>query len=229
MEEESGIKDSDGDADLPKDNSVRDLTRDWERDLNRDRRRDLERDAERDLVRDRDRDRDRDRERDLERDVVRDLERDIVRDKERDEMRDKERDAEIVLVSDSERELGLFMRRDNSENRDDTPELTVEKVLDVFKRISSIQTPVINSQLAIPFKKKPVKDSSKFRQEYANVKSDMRKTTGGLGKDSYQQEKERKRSLPFQWPDISPDYSGINCQYMENMGNKLKDVAEPLT
>ena len=43
------------------------------------------------------------------------------------------------------------------------PILTVEKVLETFKRISAIKTPEINSKLAIPYKKQPVVNSSKWR------------------------------------------------------------------
>ena len=84
------------------------------------------------------------------------------------------------------------------------PVLTVEKVLEVFNRIKNVTTPAINSKLAVPFKKNPVKDSTKFKQDYPEVKSSMRKISGGLGKDAYQEEKKRKNSLPFPWPASSP-------------------------
>ena len=166
------------------------------RDLERDRRRDLERDFLRDRSRDRERDQIRDAKRDAERDAVRDEERDSVRDRERDAIRDQERDAAKEAVE----------TRDGEEKN--TPELTVEKVMEVFKRISSVNTPEINSNLAIPFKKEPVNDSSKFKEEYSVAKNDLRKTTGGKGKGSYQEEKKRKLSLPFPWPKASASEEG---------------------
>ena len=84
------------------------------------------------------------------------------------------------------------------------PVLTVEKVLESLKRISAIKTPEINSKLAVPYKKQPVVNSSKFKEEYSDVKSDLRKVSGGLGKEAYQAEKERRKSMPFSWPNPSP-------------------------
>ena len=78
------------------------------------------------------------------------------------------------------------------------PILSVEKVMGVFQRITSITTPTINSKLAIPYQKDLVKSSNKFKQEYEGVKSDLRKISGGLGKVAYQKEKERRKSLPFE-------------------------------
>ena len=66
------------------------------------------------------------------------------------------------------------------------PILSVEKVMGVFQRITSITTPTINSKLAIPYQKDLVKSSNKFKQEYEGVKSDLRKISGGLGKVAYQ-------------------------------------------
>ena len=57
--------------------------------------------------------------------------------------------------------------------------------------------------------KDPVKSSNKFKQEYEGVKSDLRKISGGLGKVAYQKEKERRKSLPFEWPLASPPVEGI--------------------
>jgi hypothetical protein len=143
-------------------------------------------------------DKERDMIRDKERDLVRDRERDLVRDRERDVVRDRERD----LVRDGER--GVLMEEENGER----PQLTVEKVLAVFKRISSIKTPLINSQLALPFKMKPVKNSIMFKEEYAEIKSDIRKIDGRKGKMAYEQEKEKRKSLPFNWPASSPETTG---------------------
>ena len=60
------------------------------------------------------------------RDRKRDKERDEVRDKERDDIRDRERDNLAI------RELTA------SRNEGGEPELTVKRVLEVFKRISSM-------------------------------------------------------------------------------------------
>ena len=87
------------------------------------------------------------------------------------------------------------------------PVLTVEKVLETFKRISAIKTPEINSKLAIPFNKQSVVSSVKFKEEYSEVKCNLRKMSGGLGKKAYQAEKKRMKSEPFTWPDSSPPAS----------------------
>ena len=92
-------------------------------------------------------------------------------------------------------------------------ELIVEHVMEVFKRITSVNTPSINSRLALPFKKRPVKDSSKFIKEYADIKDDLRKITGGLGKQNYQEKREKKKSLPFPWSAASQ--SEINLDKSE--------------
>ena len=172
--------------------------------VTRDRERDLARDRERDEIRDRERDKVRDRERD----VIRDRERDRVRDFERDIARDRESDVDRVRVtgrgSDTEQVMDIESGSGNSV-------LTVEKVLEVFRRISSVNTPTINSQLALPFKKRPVKDSSQFKKEYVEIKNDLRKVSGSSGKVAYQEEQERRKSLPFNWPNASPDYAGMKC------------------
>ena len=95
---------------------------------------------------------------------------------------------------------------DDSSREADSPHsvLTMEKVLETFKRISSIKTPDINSKLAIPFKKQPVVSRTKFKEEYSDIKSDLRKVSGGLGKEAYHTEKERRKSQPFPWPKASP-------------------------
>ena len=95
---------------------------------------------------------------------------------------------------------------DDSSREADSPHsvLTVEKVLETFKRISSIKTPDINSKLAIPFKKQPAVSRTKFKEEYSDIKSDLRKVSGGLGKEAYHTEKERRKSQPFPWPKASP-------------------------
>ena len=147
-------------------------------------------------------DKERDRKRDMVRDRERDMERDMVRDRERDLVRDRQRD----LVRDMER--GGLTEEENSERLANGPQLTVNKVLEVFKRISSIKTPLINSQLALPFKMKPVKNSIMFKEEYAEIKSDIRKIDGRKGKMAYEQEKEKRKSLPFNWPVSSPETTG---------------------
>ena len=87
------------------------------------------------------------------------------------------------------------------------PVLTAEKVLETFKRISAIKTPEINSKLAIPFNKQSVVSSVKFKEEYSEVKCNLRKMSGCLGKEAYQAEKERRKSEPFTWPHSSPSAS----------------------
>ena len=96
------------------------------------------------------------------------------------------------------------------------PVLTVEKVLETFKRISAIKTPEINSKLAIPFNKQSVVSSVKFNEEYSEVKSNLRKVSGGLGKEAYQAEKERRKSEPFSWPNPSPPARGRIDDYWLN-------------
>ena len=83
------------------------------------------------------------------------------------------------------------------------PVLTVEKVMEVFKRIKNVNTPDINTKLAIPYKKAPVGDSTLFKHEYAELKQSLGKISGGLGKQAYQAEKKRQTSAPFSWPHTS--------------------------
>ena len=45
-------------------------------------------------------------------------------------------------------------------------------------------------------------------EEYSEVKSDLRKVSGGLGKEAYHAEKERRKSVPFSWPNPSPPARG---------------------
>ena len=59
--------------------------------------------------------------------------------------------------------------KDVIDDRNTCPMLTVEKVLETFRRISSIKTPDINSKLAIPYQKEPVKSSRKFKEEYSDT------------------------------------------------------------
>ena len=147
---------------------------------------------------------------DDERYMRRDEQRDRQRDKERDRQRDKIRDRARDAKRDRESDLKGGERGDPDESAaaDSKPVLTVEKVLEVFQRITSVNTPTINSKLAVPFEKTPLKNSSKFMDEYIGVKSGLRKVSGGLGKDAYQKEKERRKSFPFAWPQISPVEQG---------------------
>ena len=151
------------------------------------------RDSDRHKFRDEERDRIRDRIRDEERDKLRDRERDLVRDRERDEIRDIERDNSTI------RELTAEV------GEGEETKLTVKTVFEVFKRVSSIKTPIINSQLALPYNKKPVKDSTKFKGEYVQVKNEMGRIDGKKGKEAYEKEKERRKSLLFNWPESSPE------------------------
>ena len=160
----------------------------------------------RDKVRDETRDLARDEKRDKARDERRDMARDERRDMTRDERRDITRDMQGVGTMEEQGVMQKKMSRDKAIGIG-TPEpvLTVEKVLEVFNRIKNVTTPAINSKLAVPFKKNPVKDSTKFKQDYSEVKSSMRKISGGLGKDAYQEEKKSKNYLPFPWPASSPE------------------------
>ena len=184
--------------------TVMDMESESVRDLERESIRDMERASVRNVERDRVSDMERDRVRDLERDNVRDVERDRVRDVERDRSRDKERDR----TRDKDRDI-----RSDREDLDvvgvPASVLTVEKVLEVFKRISSVNTPTINSKLALPFKKRPLKSSTVFKEQYAEVKNEMRTISGKLGKGAYEKEKERRHSLPFPWPRTSPIEQGM--------------------
>ena len=74
--------------------------------------------------------------------------------------------------------------------------------------LSSINTPTINSQLALEYNLSKVKSRQKFKDEYASVKEGIRKISGGMGIDAYHAEKERRMSLPFPWPQESPEYGG---------------------
>ena len=118
---------------------------------------------------------------------------------------EEEDSMEVDEAVDKKNENVKVAPSDDS-SREDSPHpvLTVEKVLETFKRISSIKTPDINTKLAIPFKKQPVVSRTKFKEEYSDIKSDLRKVSGGLGKEAYHTEKERRKSQPFPWPKASP-------------------------
>ena len=111
---------------------------------------------------------------------------------------EEEDSMEVDEAVDKKNENVKVAPSDDS-SREDSPHpvLTVEKVLETFKRISSIKTPDINTKLAIPFKKQPVVSRTKFKEEYSDIKSDLRKVSGGLGKEAYHTEKERRKSQPF--------------------------------
>ena len=57
--------------------------------------------------------------------------------------------------------LEADLNSDGESENGEVTELTVEHVMEVFKRITSVNTPSVNSRLALPFKKRPVKESSK--------------------------------------------------------------------
>ena len=92
-------------------------------------------------------------ERDTRRDEQRDKERDRQRDRQRDKIRDRARDAKRDRESDLKG--GEIGHPDESAAVDSKPVLTVEKVLEVFQRITSVNTPNINSKLAVPLRKHP--------------------------------------------------------------------------
>ena len=94
------------------------------------------------------------------------------------------------------------------QNLRDFPVLTVEKVLQTFQRINQIKTPEINSKLAIPYNKPILVTSVEFKENYCDIKSDLRKISGKSGHDAYQREKDRRKSLPFEWPVVSSENEG---------------------
>ena len=162
------------------------------------------RNEHRDMERDKIRDIERDKLRDIERDQIRDRLRDMNRDTIRDKVRDEKRDGAIEVNGDG----GGGVVISPAATGDPVSVLTVRTVLETFKRLGSISTPEINFKLAIPFEKRQVKESSKFKEEYLEVKSQLRKVSGGLGKEKYHEEKERRKSLPFPWPQ-SPHEQGL--------------------
>ena len=190
---------------------------DMDRNLVGDKKRVMDVGKERDMIRDKERDMIRDQERDMirdkERDLVRDKERDLARDKERDFAKDKERDDLNSLrdgrdkVTDMDTAQTKVLEGDISGAgaafTTPPPVLTVEKVMEVFKRLKNVNTPDINTKLAIPYKKPPVVDSSLFKHEYSELKESLGRISGKGGKAAYQAEKKRQTSASFSWPDTS--------------------------
>ena len=85
----------------------------------------------------------------------------------------------------------------------------------MFSRISvlfSVTTPNINNLLALPFKKRPVINSNKFKAVWTDKKEYVRKVTGHGG--SYQVNKAKRMSESFPWPG-SPVETGI-CYLIMN-------------
>ena len=156
------------------------------------------------------------------------LERDKIRDVERDEERDVERDMNIDFARDRNRDLERDGEEGQEGNFGDNVVLTVEKVLEVFDRMKNITTPNINSKLAVPFNKNPVKSSAKFKEEYKDVKEALRKISGGLGKVKYHEEKDRRKSLPFAWPQVSPSSEGKTSLNAKVFSQKLFERCEIL-
>ena len=68
----------------------------------------------------------------------------------------------------------------------------------------TVTTPNINNQLALPYKKRPVKTSSTFKTVWSGQKEYLRKVGGKGG--LYKENKEKRKSESFPWPD-SPDIS----------------------
>ena len=77
--------------------------------------------------------------------------------------------------------------------------LTVSEVFKTFPKVTSINTPDINSKLAIPFKKELVGTREPFKEIYSATRANIKSVSGKL--TNYQEEKERRRSLPFYWPE----------------------------
>ena len=64
----------------------------------------------------------------------------------------------------------------------------------------SVTTPIINSHLAIPFKKKPLDNSKEFKGIWTEKKGYVGHISGAGGADQYRQVKEKRRSEDFPWP-----------------------------
>ena len=100
--------------------------------------------------------------------------------------------------------------------------LTIGKVLDTltkakngnfvtFKNVPpkyncSVNTPNINTLLALPYKKRPVGSSQAFRGVWSAKKEYVRGVSGKGGE--YQVNKSRRRSETFPWPESSSQESG---------------------
>ena len=63
----------------------------------------------------------------------------------------------------------------------------------------SVNTPNINSLLALPYKKEPVQSSKEFLGQWTDMKEYIRKV-GGRGA-SYQVNKAQRLSEEFSWPE----------------------------
>ena len=72
-------------------------------------------------------------------------------------------------------------------------------------------TPNINQLLALPFKKREVKNREQFLGIWTANKEYVRKVTGAKG--TYQANKALRLSEEFKWPDISPSYPGVCIFY----------------
>ena len=66
-----------------------------------------------------------------------------------------------------------------------------------------MSTPAVNTLLALPYKKRPVSSSSSFKAAWTEQKEYLRKVSGRGG--LYQENKERRRSESFPWPDSPSD------------------------
>ena len=78
------------------------------------------------------------------------------------------------------------------------PLLTIKNVFDIFPKVTKITTPEVNSRLAIPFKKPQVASRVEFKESYSETRNSLRKMSGKI--PNYHEEKERRQSLPFNWP-----------------------------
>lgn len=84
----------------------------------------------------------------------------------------------------------------------------------------SVNTPNINNLIALPFKKRKVGSSQDFRGVWSAKKDYVRSVSGKGG--AYQENKSRRRSETFPWPETSsqepgqieypvPNYSLLFC------------------
>ena len=79
--------------------------------------------------------------------------------------------------------------------------LTVQKVMEAFQNARKITTPGVNSKLAMPYKLPEVKNRAEFKQAYSDAKQNITRVSGQFV-TSREEEKERRRSLPFDWPSV---------------------------
>ena len=73
--------------------------------------------------------------------------------------------------------------------------------MEAFQNARKITTPGVNSKLAIPYKLPEVTNRADFKQAYSSAKQNITRVSGQFV-TSREEEKERRRSLPFDWPSV---------------------------